>query len=151
MARNTFEIEGMKELEAAIKELGSLPQKCVTGAAKDGAKIALSAAKALAPIDDGDLKAGIVMKGERKSKAGKKVYDIGMDPKKNDLFVRTTKEGKRYYYPASMEFGFLKANGEKVPGVHFLRDALINNAAQIEAKVIEKLTQLIDKAWKKGR
>lgn len=150
MARGKFEIEGMKELEAAIKELGALPQKCVTGAAKDGAKIALTAAKALAPMDTGDLKRGIVMKGER-AKRGKKVYDIGMDPKMNDVFVKTTEKGERYYYPASQEFGFLKSNGEKVPGKHFLRDSLVNNAAQIEAKIIEKLTQLIDKAWQKGR
>lgn len=165
MARSKFQIDGFEELEAALKVLEKLPQKCVTGAAKDGAKIVLAAAKELAPVDSGDLKKGIVMKGERRKK-GKKVYDIGMDPNMRDVYSRQTATGKRrtvksggkvkykdgdYYYPASMEFGFMKKDGTKVPGHHFLHNALANNAALVEEKMLKKLLELINQAWMKGR
>jgi HK97 gp10 family phage protein len=144
-----FEIDGLDDLEKMIKELGKLPQKCVTQSAKDGAKIALASAKVKAPKDTGDLRKGIIIKGEKKTVSGKKVYDVMMDPAMNDVFVKVTKEGKRYYYPASQEFGFITKKGKKTEGHHFLRDALVDNKAQIEAKVIEKLSQLIDKEMRR--
>lgn len=165
MAKKHFEIEGLEELERLIKDVGDLPQKCVAAGARDGAKIALQAARNNAPVDLGNLKKGIIMKGERKSKRGKKVYDIGMDPKMRDVFSRQTATGKRrtvkngkttykngdYYYPASMEFGFMKKDGTKVPGHHFLRNSLTENKEAIEAKVLEKLNQMMDALLKKGR
>lgn len=140
------EIEGLDELERMIKELGKLPQKCVTGSAKEGAKIARAAAKLLAPKEDGDLRKGIILKGERKPPGkAKKVYGVGMDPKMNDIFVKYGSDGKRYYYPASMEFGFVTKKGVKTEGHHFLENSLTNNKEAIEAKMIEKLSQLIDR------
>lgn len=167
MARNKFEIEGMNELEKMIKDIGSLPQKCVTGAAKAGANIALKSARDNAPFETGNLRKGIVIKGEKKTTKGKKVYDIGMDPKMRDVFVRTTKSGKRrvnvkrarskryktgdYYYPASMEFGFMKADGTKEPGHHFLRDSLVKNKDLIISRVLLNLSERLDKLINKGR
>lgn len=140
-----FEIEGMKELERTIRRLGKIPQKCVTRAAKKGAMIALKAAKAKAPEDTGELKRGIILRAEKTRKRGKKVYDIMMNPAMNDVFVKYTKDGKRYYYPASMEFGFITRDGGYVPGYHFLRDALVDNKAAIERTVVQELAKEIDK------
>lgn len=146
MARKaSFKLEGMKELERTIRQLGQLPQKCVTPAAKKGAQIALKAARAKAPFRFGDLESGIVLKGERLRQRGKKVYQVTMDPSMNDLFVKTTKDGKRYYYPASMEYGFLTKDGGYVPGFHFLRDSLIDNKEEIERVVVDELAKRIDK------
>ena len=143
--RVKFEIEGMKELERTIRELGKLPQKCVTQAAKKGARIALKAARANAPWETGELSNGIVLKGERARKKGKKVYQVTLDPAKNDIFVKTTKDGKRYYYPASMEYGFITRDGGYVPGFHYLRDALVDNKTAIERTVVDELAKQIDK------
>ena len=145
MARVDFKIEGMKELERTIRELGKLPQKCVTPAAKKGARIALKAARANAPWETGELSNGIVLKGERARKKGKKVYQVTLDPAKNDIFVKTTKDGKRYYYPASMEYGFITRDGGYVPGFHYLRDSLVDNKAAIERTVVNELAKQIDK------
>ena len=145
MARVDFRIEGMKELERTIKELGKLPQKCVTPAAKKGNRIALLAARANAPWRYGDLSNGIIQKGERLRKRGKKVYQVTLDPAKNDIFVKTTKDGKRYYYPASMEYGFITRDGGYVPGYHYLRDALVDNKAEIERVTVDELAKRIDK------
>jgi hypothetical protein len=143
--RVKFEIEGMKELERTIRELGKLPQKCVTPAARKGARIALKAARANAPWETGELSNGIVLKGERARKKGKKVYQVTLDPAKNDLFVKYTKDGKRYYYPASMEYGFITRDGGYVPGFHYLRDSLVDNKATIERTVVDELAKQIDK------
>ena len=143
--RVKFEIEGMKELERTIRKLGKLPQKCVTPAAKKGAQIALKAAKANAPFLTGALEEGIILKGEKLRKRGKKVYQVTMNPAMNDVFVKTTKDGKRYYYPASMEYGFITRDGGYVPGYHYLRDALVDNKAAIERTVVDELAKRIDK------
>lgn len=143
--RAKFEVEGLKELEKTIRKLGKLPQKCVTPAAKKGARIALKAARAKAPWETGELSNGIVLKGERARKKGKKVYQVTLDPAKNDIFVKTTKDGKRYYYPASMEYGFITRDGGYSPGFHYLRDALVDNKAAIERTVVDELAKQIDK------
>lgn len=145
MAHNS-EIVGMKELEKAFKQLGKIPQTVATKGAKAGAQIAFKAAKQNAPVDSGDLKGGIVMKPERRVKAGKKVYDIMMDPAKNDIFVKTSKAGKRSYYPASQEYGYMTANGGYVPGFRYLRKAITDNARAIENKVVEVAGKAVDKA-----
>lgn len=142
------EIIGMKELEKAMKRLGQVPQRVATKAARAGATIALRSARKKARVLTGEMKRGIIMKGERRSVIGKKVYDIMMDPAKNDIFVRLTADGKRFYYPASMEYGFLTADGRKVPGTYFLRDSVADNAGAIEQKVVSVAGKEIDKALK---
>ena len=150
MARKT-EIIGMKELERAFRELGKVPQTVATQSARAGGRIALKAAKANAPVDTGELKSGIILKRERSRVKGKAVYDVMMDPAKNDVFVKTTKDGKRYYYPASQEYGFLTRDGGYVPGYRFLRRAIDENADQIDRRVLEVAGKEVDKALRKGR
>ena len=140
-----FKIEGMEELEKTIRKLGKLPQKCVTKAAKKGAQIALKAAKQKAPFLTGALEEGIILKGEKTRRKGKKVYQVTMNPAMNDVFVKTTKDGKRYYYPASQEYGFITKNGGYVPGFHYLRDSLVDNKERIEKTVVDGLAKEIDK------
>lgn len=140
-----FKIEGMEELEKTIRKLGKLPQKCVTKAAKKGAQIALKAAKQKAPFLTGALEEGIILKGEKTRRKGKKVYQVTMNPAMNDVFVKTTKDGKRYYYPASQEYGFITKNGGYVPGFHYLRDSLVDNKERIEKTVVDVLAKEIDK------
>lgn len=140
-----FKIEGMEELEKTIRKLGKLPQKCVTKAAKKGAQIALKAAKQKAPFLTGALEEGIILKGEKTRRKGKKVYQVTMNPAMNDVFVKTTKDGKRYYYPASQEYGFIKKDGGYVPGFHYLRDSLVDNKERIEKTVVDVLAKEIDK------
>jgi len=140
-----FKIEGMEELEKTIRKLGKLPQKCVTKAAKKGAQIALKAAKQKAPFLTGALEEGIILKGEKTRRKGKKVYQVTMNPAMNDVFVKTTKDGKRYYYPASMEYGFMTRDGGYVPGYHYLRDSLVDNKERIEKTVVDVLAKEIDK------
>lgn len=139
------DIKGMKELERMFKRLEKVPQTVATKSARAGATIALRAARKYSPVDTAELQKGIILKKERRVKVGKAVYDVMMDPAKNDIFVKETKDGKRYYYPASMEYGFLTVNGEYVPGYHFMRNSLTDNAAAIEKKVIDTAKKSVEK------
>lgn len=142
------EIVGMKELERMFRQLGKVPQTVATKSARAGASIALKAAKAKAPVDTGALRDGIILKRERRVKVGKAVYDVMMDPAKNDIFVKETLDGKRYYYPASQEYGYIAPDGSYIPGYHFLRDSLTDNAKQIEQKVIDTAKKTVEKVMR---
>jgi len=144
-------IIGFDALMRDFERLGKVPQSAATRGAQAGGRIALKAAKALAPVDTGELRDGIILKGERNRDKGKKVYDVMMDPAKNDVFVKTTKDGKRYYYPASQEYGFLTVDGRYVPGYAYLRRAIDNNAEQIERKILEVAGREVDKALRKSQ
>ncbi|MEK5415060.1 HK97 gp10 family phage protein [Paenibacillus sp. FSL L8-0708] len=145
MARRS-DIVGMKELEKAFKRLGKVPQTVATKAAKAGAQIAFKAVKQNAPVDGGDLKSGVILKAERRVKVGKKVYDIMMDPTKNDIFVKTSRVGKRSYYPASQEYGFMTVDGGYVPGFRYLRKGITENKRAIENKMVDVAGKAVDKA-----
>ncbi len=68
----------------------------------------------------------------------------------NDVFVKTSKDGKRSYYPASQEYGFLSKGGRYIPGYRFLRRAIDDNDQQIEQVTIESAGKAIDKIMTKG-
>ncbi|QYR20803.1 HK97 gp10 family phage protein [Paenibacillus sp. sptzw28] len=148
MARRT-EILGMKELQRDIKLLGRVPQAAATKGARAGARIALKAAKANAPEDTGALKSGIILKKERKSQAGKAVYDVMPSPAMNDVFVKVSKKGKRSYYPASQEYGFLTEDGGYIPGYRYMRRAIDDNKTAIERTVLDVAGKEVDKVLRK--
>ena len=113
-----------------------------------------------APRKSGDLISGIVPSPwEENSKyPGKIVRQVYMDAGMNDTFVKVAKNGKRYYYPASQEFGFKIARRStltpkqsavynaaprrtRVPGKFFMNDTFIDYVP-----VFEKDAQtLVDK------
>lgn len=144
MAKVTFKIEGMKELQKALKKLGDVPQKHVTSSARKGMNIILKDSKANAPFDTGDLKRGIKLKGERSRYKGKKVYRVIFNEAMNDVFVKEYGKGKRAYYPILQEYGYFAKNGRYIPGFRFIRDSLINNAEKMGNVIVIDLKGKID-------
>lgn len=146
MARNEFKIDGMEELIKTIKRVGQLPQKTVTKAARNGMRIALNAAKSNAPQDSGNLRRGLVLKGERMRVKGKKVYQVTFTASLNSVFVKmygNSKE-KRAYYPASQEFGYT-VRGKYTPGYAYLKKSIDSQKNAIENKIISTFTDEFDK------
>lgn len=137
------ELIGLNELLRMFGDLEKLPQKCVTQAAKKGAAISLYSARANAPKKIGDLRSGIILKAEKTRTKGKKVYQVTFS--NNPDFIKETLDGKRYYYPASQEYGFLKKGGGKVPGKHFMRDSVTNNATIIESTIVNEFISNMEK------
>lgn len=159
-----YKIDGMQNLLRSIDKLGKAPQKCVTKAAKFGAKIALTAIRSNAPEDTGDLKKGIVLKGERSRFKSKKVYQVTFNPAMNDIFAKNHKMGAfnsklknsksnlgsttRAYYPASQEYGYFLRDGRYMPGLHFMRDTAIANEPAVKTAMVSVLSKEVDKALK---
>lgn len=143
-------------LNYKIKKLGYLPQKCVTKAAKKAAGIVRKAAKKKAPKGEtGNLRRGIVLKGEKRRRRGKKVYQVTFSAAMNDVFRKPIKEPGKYggknptgYYPMSLTFGFKTAKG-KYEGNDFLDSAARENEALSKKVMMETLEKEIDKEWAK--
>lgn len=129
-----------------FRELEKVPQTTVTKSARAGASIAYKSAKANAPVDTGNLKKGLILKRERRRKPGKAVYQVTFDPAMNDVFVKESKDGKRAYYPASQEYGFLTKDGGYIPGYRYLKRSITDNETAIEQKIIETAKKDVEKA-----
>ena len=139
-------IEGLDEAIEMIKKVGELPQKCVNRAAKKGIQIAKQDAKNGRWVDQtGYLRKAIKEKAEKTKIKAKKVYDLWPDPNYNDVFVKISKNGKRAYYPASVEYGFKTKSGGYSPGFKTLYNSVTDNKNRIEKVIINTLTDEIDK------
>lgn len=152
MSAVEIDIRDIRDLELAAKAIGGVTKKQLTPAVRKAMKPVLQAAREGAPVDTGALKKGIILKGERSKYPLKKVFQVTMDKKKNDVFVKgldADGEGKRAYYPASQEYGFLKKNGGKVPGKHFLKKAAEQQEAQLPDAITDELMGQIQKEWVK--
>ncbi|MGF7059286.1 HK97 gp10 family phage protein [Brassicibacter mesophilus] len=151
MAKVKFKIEGMKELQKSMKKLGQVPQKHVTSSSRKGMNISLKDSKANAPYDTGQLKKGIVLKGEKARVKGKKVYRVVFDRAMNDVFQKKSAEGKvTGYYPVSQEYGFFAKNGRYIPGYRFISDSLTDNVSKIEKTIVSEMKKKIDAEIAKG-
>ena len=143
MANN--QVDGLDDLIKTINELGQLPQRCVTPAARKGGQTLLRAVRAAAPVETGDLRRGIVLKPEKSRRRGKKVYQVVFDANMNDVFAKVSKSGKRAYYPSSMEYGYVTRNGGYIPGYRFMRDTSNSMENAVKDVMIDVLSKQIDK------
>jgi hypothetical protein len=158
MARRnaTTKVEGMDDLKRALKKLEKLPQSVITQSVRKGATYILKKTVANAPEFTGTLKAGIVVKGERKGKRGRKVYQITFNKNFNDYFVKYSSglpdKGFRAYYPASQEYGFrTPRNGGYVHGLYFMREAADANSEEAKKLLVYTMMKKVEKIWQKGR
>ena len=151
MAKNSFRIEGIKELNKSLDKLGKIPQKHVTASARKGMNIVLADARAKAPVDEGNLKKGMKLKGERSRVKGKKVYQVVFNPAMNEIFQKKNKDGKvTGYYPISQEYGFFAKNGRYIPGYNFIHHSLSNNAPTVQKVMITTMKTKIDQEIRKA-
>lgn len=110
-------------------------------------------ARTKAPKRTGALRVGIIPSPSQEKTAypGKVVYDVFWDAKMNDTFVKYSKSGKRYYYPASQEYGFLvhqtslSGRVKHIPGKFFMSDSLVEYVPAFSAgaeKAVEEALHL---------
>lgn len=160
----TWDIGDLAELESALRALEDVPQRCVTSAAGKGANLVKRHIKAgNVPVRTGALKQGIVRTKKEKSRfRGKAVYrvdfkggeeanSIFQKPVKNPGAAGSTSTPKRgyAYYPFSMEFGFIARDGTYRPGFHFMRDGAEEMREEVNAVMVKKFTERLEKEWTK--
>lgn len=145
MAKVNFKIEGMKELEKALRKLGDVPQKHVTSSSRKAMNIVLKQARATAPYETGALSKGMKLVGERSKTKGKKVYQVVFDRQYNHIFQKPNKDGKiTGYYPVSQEYGFFARDGSYIPGYRFIHDSLAENTGNIDKTIVDEMKKKID-------
>lgn len=129
-----------------LAALSRVSEAEIEGSVRDSANALLSRTKAAAPYRLGHLRAGlIVAPGREKSKTyGKVVNDIVFDAAMNDVFVKMSKAGKRYYYPASKEYGFRVEGGKRVPGLYYMRNTASAFYAVHEETIVEKTIDILE-------
>ena len=145
-----------RRLNRTVDKLGRLPQKCVTKAARKGGNLVLKAVRQKAPVDTGDLKRGLRLKGEKSRVKGKKVFDVVFDAGMNDVFQKPIQnpgeaggQSKIAYYPASMEYGYFARNGRYIPGYHFMRGAAEESEESAAGVTVQVLSDELEKEWSK--
>lgn len=142
-------VEGLNKLMKDIAKLEKMPQSQITKGARRGANVILKEARAEAPKGETkQLSKGIRLKAER-SRRGKKVFQITF--KANPEFVKVTKDGTRYFYPASQEYGFRTRNGGKVDGKHFLLGAMASKKDEAARVIVDEIGKEIEKSLSEGR
>lgn len=124
---------------------GRIPERELDVVVRSSASGLVSVVNTNAPMRTGDLRRGIIPSpmAERSATPGKIVYDVYMDEKMNSTFVKHSKSGKRYYYPASMEYGFIQRDGMRYPGQYYMRDTSVSYYATHEAAVLQRVERVI--------
>jgi hypothetical protein len=141
----SMDVQGFDELQELINQVGQVPQKIATKAARQGAQEVLKATKADAPVFDGWLKASLKLVGENAKVRGKKVYEVTFDRAYNSKLVKISKEGNRSYYPASQEYGWKYPNGGYHVGLQFMKNSARDVNTFAQQKIIDIAKKELDK------
>lgn len=136
-------IEGMQELMRSSRAVDEAVRRILGEAVKAGADIVAQDARARAPVDTGALRRGIKAEITWDKNKSKAFAGAGMDKDMNDTFVKYSSNGKRYYYPASIEYGTKNA-----PARPFLRPALEHNKARVKQEVTDRIKRAMEGAVK---
>lgn len=129
-----------------LKALSRMSDAEIEGPVRQSATGLLFRIRANAPHRFGDLRSGLIVAPghERSSSFGKIVNDIVFDAGMNDTFVKMSKSGKRYYYPASQEYGFRIGRGRRVPGLYYMRDTAAAYYSEHEEKMVESVMEILE-------
>lgn len=140
-----MDVQGFDELQELINQVGQVPQKVATKAARQGAQEVLKATKADAPVYDGWLKAALTLVGEKAKVRGKKVYEVTFDRSYNSKLVKYSKDDKRSYYPTSQEYGWKYHNGGYHVGLQYMKNSARDVSTITEQKIIDIAKKELDK------
>lgn len=127
-----LKIEGIEQLTKNSNKVIKQVHSVLGGATLEAAEMMRAEAVKRAREKSGDLKRGIIAKVTWDKKKSKAFSAIMMDPAMNDVFVKNTKTGKRYYYPASIEYGHKGG----APAYPFMRRAFKTKKRYVK-KIIE--------------
>ena len=141
-----FEVKGLRELGLAMKGLSAdMAGKVARQATAAGAGVVRKAAREMAPVDSGNLKAAVVMKRlpKRETPLTEEYFVTVRQGKKRDAAqgkARTGRQGKDAFYARFVEFGTVK-----VPARPFMRPALENNTQKAVSAMSNRLKARLDK------
>lgn len=149
------DLSDLLDLQDAIERLEKVPKRCVKQAVGAGARVMRKHIKARAPKGKtGNLRRAIrVVHEKHKGRDPKAGSQITFDRKYNDRLAKTSKSGKRSYYPVSQDAGWqiTRKNGKsyRIDGQHYMVRLSAESYPAAEQAMVEKLTVQLDKEWRK--
>lgn len=154
MASIKFEIDGLRELNNALKLLDDKMQKSISRkAVTAGAKVIRAAARANAPVKTGKLKKSIQsLRDKRESRKGLEVRAVSVFRvpgvhENTPANVRAGKVGKKYMKdPPTFYWKFNELGTVKQAAKPFLVPALLQNISRVENALKDKLLTELEKA-----
>jgi len=123
----------MRKLEALP---GRVAKKILGQALRDGAKIVQAEAKARAPVRTGLMRKSITVRAQKKKKRGEIGMNVMLDTKRHPGLISESAGGKRYFYPAVVEYG---AEGRAARP--FMRPAAQASKGRAEQAIRERLSE----------
>lgn len=127
-------------------KLARLSEAEIEGPVRRSASGLLYRFRSNAPYRTGTLQSGLMVAPgiEKTSTPGKVVNDIVFDRAMNGSFVKMSKSGKRYYYPASQEYGFRIGRTRRKPGLYYMRDTAAAYYTEHENAMIENVLEILE-------
>ena len=102
----TIKLEGGKEIHRALMRMeAKVARKITKRALRAGTKVIRDQAVANAPSDTGRMKKAMIVRAARKRKRGEASFNVMFDTKKYPELITRTAGGKRFFYPAVVEYG----------------------------------------------
>lgn len=143
MARTTarISVEGIENLNRRAGAIKTAIFEILGAAALEGADIVKDNARTRARVKSGMLASGVVSAVTWDKRAPIAFAGAGMSKTMNNAFIKISANGKRYYYPASIEYGHPGA-----PAYPFMRPAMTKNRAKVKAAISARVRAAIEGA-----
>jgi len=129
-----------------LQALSRMSEAQIEGPVRQSATGLAYQIRTAAPYRFGALRSGLMVAPgkERTATPGKVVNDIVFDRAMNHTFVKVSKSGKRYYYPASQEYGFRIGRGRRVPGLYYMRNTSAAFYSTHEENVVDSVLDILE-------
>lgn len=151
MAEKVFSADGAGRITVSVPSskifaLQRVSSEQLTAPVKKSATGLAYRIKSKAPRRTGALQSGIIPSpsAERSASPGKVVFDVCFDAQMNDTYVKFSKAGKRYYYPASQEYGFRIGRAKRKPGLYYMRNTAIEFYLEHAQTVSEAVNAILE-------
>lgn len=139
MSRIKIDITGIPELQKKAEQLKTNIFAVLGDAVLAGSDIIRDSAKQKARRKSGALASGIISTVTWDRSVSKAFAGAGMSAAMNDTFVKYSANGKRYYYPSSIEYGHKGAQAYP-----FMRPAAAENKSKVRKAVRDRVKAVID-------
>jgi HK97 gp10 family phage protein len=139
ISRVKIDITGIPELKKKADQLKTNIFAVLGDAVLAGSDIIRDSAKQKARRKSGALASGIISTITWDRKVSKAFAGTGMSAAMNDTFVKYSANGKRYYYPSSIEYGH-----KGVQAYPFMRPAMTGNKSKVRKAIRDRVKAIID-------
>ena len=134
---------GSEELQRRLNALpAKVGKKIARKALRAGAKLVQARAKALVPVDEGDLRKSLKVRTRKRRKRQPDVFGIEVQTgTREQLGIKADAPG---YYPLAVEYGYHRVDGTWIAPRSYLRAAIDATRARVIFMVKDSIRRLVE-------